>query len=36
MVESDWTGTCTHEVYGFDSRFDYLRTAKRRINTMLD
>jgi sugar phosphate isomerase/epimerase len=33
MVEADWTGTCTHEVYGFD--LDYVALGKERFDALL-
>jgi sugar phosphate isomerase/epimerase len=33
MVESDWSGTCTHEVFGFD--LAYVETGKRRFDDLL-
>lgn len=33
--DTDWTGSCTHEVFGFDSEFAYLRAGKRRFDTLL-
>lgn len=36
MVETGWTGTCTHEVFGFDGTFAYVRTGKQRFDAMLD
>ena len=33
MVESDWSGSCTHEVYGFD--LAYVATGKRCFDDLL-
>lgn len=33
MVETDWSGTCTHEVYGFD--LAYVRTGRERFDQLL-
>ncbi len=35
MVETGWTGTCTHEVYRFDENFEYVRAGKRRFEALL-
>jgi len=34
MVETDWSGTCTHEVFGFD--LAYVATGKERFDAVLD
>jgi len=33
LVETDWTGTCTHEVYQFD--LDYVAESKRQFDAVL-
>ncbi len=34
MVETDWSGTCTHEVFGYD--LAYVETGKVRFDALLD
>jgi len=34
IVETGWSGTCTHEVFRFDGTFAYVRTGKRRFDAM--
>lgn len=36
MIEENWTGTCTHEIFGFDDEFEYARVGKRRFESMLN
>ena len=35
LVETDWRGTCTHEVLKFGDTFEYVRTGKRRFESLL-
>lgn len=36
IVETDWSGSCTHEVFGFDTDFEYSRVGKGRFDALLD
>jgi sugar phosphate isomerase/epimerase len=35
LVETEWDGTCTHEVFRFDETFAYVETGKRRFEELL-
>ena len=35
LVETDWHGTCTHEVLRFGDTFEHVRTGKRRFESLL-
>lgn len=35
IVETGWSGTCTHEVLRFDETFEYVRAGKRRFDAVL-
>ena len=35
IVETNWTGTCTHEVFGFDDELKYAQVGKRRFESLL-
>jgi sugar phosphate isomerase/epimerase len=36
MVETNWEGTCTHEVYRVTDAFDYLTTSKQQFDSLRD
>jgi len=36
LVETGWSGTCTHEVLRFDDEFGYVREGKRHFDALLD